>query len=107
MLHLAQVQNQGMSGEVGLRLLARQDAEYMWEPMTEEVIIPTEAIPDASNAHLLSEGLLTLVELSQMGDFKPSRRYQLGTGVDANLPNQWHYTSLTTGAERAENGGKL
>jgi len=29
-----------MSGEVGLRLLARQDAEYMWELMTEEVIIP-------------------------------------------------------------------
>jgi len=29
MLHLAQVQNQGMSGEVGLRLLARQDAEYV------------------------------------------------------------------------------
>jgi DNA-binding transcriptional MerR regulator len=68
MLHLAQVQNQGMSGEVGLRLLARQDAEYMWELMTEEVIIPTEAIPDASNAHLLSEGLLTLVELSQIGE---------------------------------------
>lgn len=69
MRHLAQVQkNRGISGEVGLRLLARQDAEYMWAVMTEEVVIPVEAIYDANNAHVLSEGLLTLVELSPFGE---------------------------------------
>jgi len=43
MLHLAQVQNQGIRrGRAAIT--GRQDAEYMWELMTEEVIIPTEAI---------------------------------------------------------------
>lgn len=69
MRHLAQVQkNRGISGAVGLRLLARQDAEYMWAVMTEEVVIPVEAIYDANNAHVLTEGLLTLVELSPFGE---------------------------------------
>jgi len=68
MRHLAQVQkNRGISGAVGLRLLARQDAEYMWA-VTEEVVIPVEAIYDANNAHVLTEGLLTLVELSHLAD---------------------------------------
>jgi len=63
----------------------------MWAVMTEEVVIPVEAIYDANNAHVLTEGLLTLVELSHLAG--SSRRYRLGAGVDANLPNQWHYTS--------------
>ena len=69
MRHLAQVQkNRGISGKVGLRLLARQDAEYMWAVMTEEVVISVEAILYANNAYVLSEGLLTLVELSPFGE---------------------------------------
>jgi len=37
----------------------------MWAVMTEEVVIPVEAIYDA-NKMLLTEGLLTLVELSHL-----------------------------------------
>jgi hypothetical protein len=62
MLHLAQVQQ--ATGEVGLRLLARQEGEYTWTVMTEEVVIPAH---EANNTYLLSEGLLALVELSSTG----------------------------------------
>jgi len=41
----------------------------MWAVMTEEVVIPVEAIYDANNAHVLTEGLLTLVELSHLARF--------------------------------------
>ena len=64
MLHLAQVQKQLLSGDGGLRLLARQEAEYTWAIMTEEVVITTpEVLP-------LSKGLLVLVELSPRGEIE-------------------------------------
>jgi hypothetical protein len=69
MLHLAQVQNQGLSGEVGLRLLARQEAEYIWAVMPEEVVIPaTDVLFNANQTYVLSEGVLALVELSPTGE---------------------------------------
>jgi hypothetical protein len=61
MLHLAQVQNHGLSGKTELRLLARQEDEYMWAVMTEEVVV--SAVEEST----LSEGLLVLVELSPRG----------------------------------------
>ena len=65
MLHLAQVQKQQLSGEVGLRLLARQEAEHTWAVISEEVVIPAhQAMHDTSVALVLNEGLLVLVELS-------------------------------------------
>ena len=58
MLHLAKLQKQELSGKPQLRLLARQEAEYTWLLIPEEVVVPiTEALT-------LSEGLLFLVELS-------------------------------------------
>lgn len=62
MLHLAKVQKQEISGKLGLRLLARQEAEYTWAVMPEEVVI------SAVEATSLSEGLLVLVELSPTGE---------------------------------------
>ena len=68
MLHLAQVQKQVLSGNVGLRLLARQEAENIWATMAEEVVIPTpETMLCANVALALTEGLLVLVELSPTG----------------------------------------
>ncbi len=58
MLHLAQVQKQGSSGEPKLRLIARQESAYTWALMDE-----TEAIAIAE-ADLGGEGCLVLVELS-------------------------------------------
>lgn len=58
MLHLAQVQKQGLSGEPVLRLVARQESRYTWALITEtEVISATEASD-------CNDGLLVLVELS-------------------------------------------
>lgn len=66
MLHLAQVQQ--ATGEVSLRLLARQEGEYTWAVITEEVVIPAqEAIHKGNDTYVLSEGLLALVELSSTG----------------------------------------
>ena len=62
MLHLAIVQQ--ATGEVGLRLLARQEGEYTWTVITEEIVIPAQ---EANNTYVLSEGLLALVELSSTG----------------------------------------
>lgn len=62
MLHLATVQKQEISGKLGLRLLARREAEYTWTVMSEEVAIPV------CEATSLSEGLLVLVELSPTGE---------------------------------------
>lgn len=62
MLHLAQVQKQIRSGEGGLRLLARREAEYAWAVIAEEVFIPTPI------ALTLSKDLLVLVELSATGE---------------------------------------
>lgn len=65
MLHLAQVQKQGLSGKLDLRLLARQEAEDTWAVIAEEVFIPTTDATLGANVALdLSEGLLVLVELS-------------------------------------------
>lgn len=66
MLHLAQVQKS--TGEVGLRLLARQEGEHTWAVITEEVVIPAEeAIHKANGTCILSEGLLALVDISSAG----------------------------------------
>ena len=71
MLHLAQVQKQELSGKLGLRLLARQEAEYSWVMMAEEVVIPAaEVILGVRVALALSEGLLILVELSPTGEIE-------------------------------------
>ncbi len=71
MLHLAQVQKQELSGKLGLRLLARQEAEYAWVVMVEEVVIPVaEVILGVRIALALSEGLLILVELSPTGEIE-------------------------------------
>jgi hypothetical protein len=66
MLHLAQVQKQEISGKLGLRLLACEEAEYSWARITEEVVIPNiETMLGARLApNTLSEGLLVLVKLS-------------------------------------------
>ncbi len=64
MLHLAQVQKQKLSGKAELRLLARQEAEYMWAVMAEEVVIP------AAKTFTLTQGLLVLLELSPTGEIE-------------------------------------
>lgn len=58
MLYLAKVQKHTVSGQVGLRLLACQEAEYTWTTITENVFLPNQ------EATQLSEGLLVLVKIS-------------------------------------------
>ena len=64
MLHLAQVQKQKLSGKAELRLLARQEAEYMWVVMAEEVVIL------AAKTFTVTQGLLVLLELSPTGEIE-------------------------------------
>ncbi len=71
MLNLAQVQKQGLSGKLGLRLLARQEAEYTWVLLTQESVIPdVESIIGDRTRLPLSEGLLVLVELCSDGQIQ-------------------------------------
>ena len=70
MLHLAQVQKQKISGNLVLRLLARQEAEYTWTVINEEVIIHIGNILGASLPYSLSEGILVLVKLSAVGEIE-------------------------------------
>ncbi len=68
MLYLAQVQAQGLLGKLGLRLLARQEAEYNWVLVTEKSAIPDiETLLDEPVPLPLSEGLLVLVEIASDG----------------------------------------
>jgi hypothetical protein len=59
MLHLAQVQNNEVSGAVEVRSLARQQSEDLWILTPSEEVLPVDS--DAS----LHPGLLVLVELSE------------------------------------------
>ncbi len=71
MLHLAQVQKQGLLGTLGLRLLARQETEYAWTLIAQTNVIPdVEAIVSDRTLLPLSEGLLVLVELSPTGEIE-------------------------------------
>lgn len=58
MLHLAQVQKKGYSGNVGLRLLADQKSEGVWAASTGEEFILSSEVDS------YSENMLVLVELS-------------------------------------------
>ena len=71
MLHLAQVQRQGLLGSLGLRLLARQETEYHWTLITERTVIPeVEIVLNDSTLFPLTEGLLVLVEVSPIGEIE-------------------------------------
>ncbi len=71
MIYLAQVQKQGLSSKLGLRLLAHQEAEYTWKLINEQNVIPdVKAILGDRNPIPLSEGLLVLVELSPNGQIE-------------------------------------
>ena len=58
MLYLAQVQTNSISGEMGLKLLAHQHSEYVWE------VTDFSALPLAKET-VLCEGVLVLVEIGE------------------------------------------
>ncbi len=62
MLHLAQVQQNQISDEPELRILATQESESSWVLLTKEKILPS---PHSKG---LSEGLLVLVETNDQDD---------------------------------------
>lgn len=62
MLHLAQVQKQGLSGEPRLRLIARQESGHTWALTNGTELIPT------TEASGCNDGLLVLVDLSPTGE---------------------------------------
>lgn len=64
MLYLAQVQKQGLSSKLGLRLLARQEAEYSWASIAEESVISDLEALLGDRSIPLCEGLLVLAEIS-------------------------------------------
>ena len=64
MLYLAQVQKQGLSSKLGLRLLARQEAEYSWASIAEESVISDLEALLGNQSIPLCEGLLVLAEIS-------------------------------------------
>lgn len=71
MLHLAQVQTQGLLGSLGLRLLARQESEYNWTLITERTVIPeVETVLNDNTLFSLSAGLLVLVDISATGEIE-------------------------------------
>lgn len=68
MLYLAQVQKQGLSGKLGLRLLARQQAEYSWILIAEQSLVSDiDLLLDNGQSIPLYEGLLVLAKLSSDG----------------------------------------
>jgi hypothetical protein len=64
MLYLAQVHKNEFLDQYQLRLLARQEADYLW------TIIPEEAFILLGKGNTMSQNLLVLVELSSQGDIK-------------------------------------
>lgn len=69
MLHLAQLEKQEFSNQLGLRVLARQEAEYVWTVLTEQLFISRIEPVQGHSLHLtLHEGQLVLVELSSVGE---------------------------------------
>ena len=64
MLYLAQVHKNEFLDQYQLRLLARQEADYLW------TIIPEEAFILLGKGNTVSENLLVLVELSSQGDIE-------------------------------------
>lgn len=64
MLYLAQVHKNEFLDQYQLRLLARQEADYLW------TIIPEEAFILLGKGNTMSENLLVLVELSSQGDIE-------------------------------------
>lgn len=58
MLYLAQVHKNEFLDQYQLRLLARQEADYLW------TIIPEEAFILLGKGNTISDNLLVLVELS-------------------------------------------
>ncbi len=68
MLYLAQVQKQGLSGKLGLRLLAHQQAEYSWILIAEQSLVSDiDLLLDNGQSIPLYEGLLVLAKLSSDG----------------------------------------
>jgi hypothetical protein len=64
MLYLAQINKNDFLEQYQLRLLARQEADYLW------VAIPDEAVILLGKGNTMSEKLLVLVELSATGDIE-------------------------------------
>ncbi|HEY9803746.1 MAG TPA: hypothetical protein V6D25_25615 [Leptolyngbyaceae cyanobacterium] len=64
MLYLAQVHKNEFLDQYQLRLLARQEADYLW------TIIPEEAFILLGKGNTMSQNLLVLVELSSQGDIE-------------------------------------
>jgi hypothetical protein len=64
MLYLAQVHRNEFLNQYQLRLLARQEADYLW------TIIPEEAFILLGKSNTISEKLLVLVELSSTGSIE-------------------------------------
>lgn len=62
MLHLAQVQQNQISDEPELRILATQESENSWTLLTKDKILPSP------HSRGLSEGLLVLVETNDQDD---------------------------------------
>ncbi|ABA22593.1 conserved hypothetical protein [Trichormus variabilis ATCC 29413] len=64
MLYLAQVHKNEFLDQYQLRLLARQEADYLW------TIIPEEAFILLGKGNTISDNLLVLVELSSTGEIE-------------------------------------
>jgi len=64
MLYLAQVHKNEFLDQYQLRLLARQEADYLW------TIIPEEAFILLGKGNTISDNLLVLVELSPTGEIE-------------------------------------
>ncbi|WP_427159624.1 hypothetical protein ACQFX9_27030 [Aliinostoc sp. HNIBRCY26] len=64
MRYLAQVHKNEFLDQYHLRLLARQEEDYLW------TIIPEEALILMGKSHTMSERLLVLVELSPTGEIE-------------------------------------
>ena len=115
MLNLAQVKKNENTGELELRLLARQKSETCWElidpenvPLTEKLSLLAEqgTIPYdiAQNAISTNEGFLVLVDLSENQEIL---NIQLATDWVLNVIEQYLSTGVTPSflkeeAERTE-----
>jgi hypothetical protein len=96
MFYLAQVQKHGISGNLGLKLLAHQEAEYTWTLVSDNGVVPdVETLLGDRSPLLIAEGLLVLVELS------PDRNQILSIHNAANWVLELVQTYLTNGVTPA------
>lgn len=98
MLHLAQVEKIGSSGETGLRLLALQRSEYSWAVISDQQTVPFDGATEHGEGTLV---LATLSEAQEVMHVESANRWLIDI-IQTFLKNGITPAFLQAESERAE-----